>query len=53
MMRLGNPSPADIDEEKRAANSAIIGTTFSYFILCAAIHVSPYVLEQFGFQVTK
>jgi len=52
-MRLGNPSPADIEEERKAANNAVIGTTLSYFIVCAAIHMSPYLLEQFGFEVTK
>ena len=53
MMRLGNPSPADIEEEKRAADNAVIGTTLTYFIVCAAIHMSPYILEQFGLEVTK
>lgn len=53
MMRMGNPSPADIEEEKRAANAAVIGTTLTYFIVCATIHMSPYILEQFGITVTK
>jgi len=53
MMRMGNPSPADIDEEKRAANAAVVGTTLTYFIVCATIHMSPYILEQFGITVTK
>lgn len=54
MIRLGgNPSPADAEEEKKLANAAVIGTTVSYFLVCAAIHVSPYILEQLGFEVTK
>ena len=53
MMRLGNPSPVDVEEEKRAANNAVIGSVLSYFTICATIHVSPYILEQFGFEVTK
>ena len=53
MIRLGNPSPADAEEEKRAANAAVVGTGLSFFIVCAAIHISPYILEQLGFEVTK
>jgi len=53
MMRMGGPSPADADEEARAANAAIVGSTLTYFLVCGLIHISPYVLEQFGIEVTK
>ncbi len=55
-MRLGGPggpSPADAEEENRMANMAVAGTFLTYFAVCAAIHVSPYFLEQLGFTVTK
>ncbi len=52
MLRLGNAG-ADAEEEIRAANAAVAGTTLTYFLVCAAIHISPYLIEQFGFEVTK
>ena len=51
MIRLGGAS--DPEEERREANAAIFGSTVSYLIVCAAIHISPYFLEQLGFEVTK
>ena len=53
MMRLGGPSPVDAEEESRAANAAVVGTSITYFLVCTAIHLSPYFLEQLGFEVTK
>ena len=53
MMRLGGPSPADAEEEARQANAAIVGTGLTYFAVCIAIHLSPYLIEQFGFEVCK
>ena len=53
MLRLGNPSAADAEEERKAANAAVVGTALTYFMVCAAIHISPLILEQFGFEVTK
>jgi hypothetical protein len=56
MMSLGGPggpSAADEAEEAKAANMAVVGTSLTFTMVCAFIHVSPYLLEQFGFQVTK
>ena len=53
MLRLGNTSGADAEEERRAADAAVVGTTLTYLLVCAAIHVSPFFLEQLGFEVTK
>ena len=53
MLRLGNSSGADAEEERRAANAAVVGTALTYFMVCAAIHISPLILEQLGFEVTK
>jgi hypothetical protein len=52
MMRMGGMdggTPPDPKKEAELANAAVIGNAFTFAIICFAIHVSPMILDQLGF----
>ena len=53
MIRLGGMGgpPPDPKEEAKMANAAVIGNAVTFAAICLAIHVSPFFLEQLGFEV--
>jgi len=57
MIRLGGGGmggpPPDPKEEAEMANAAVIGNAVTFAAICLAIHVSPFFLEQLGFEVLQ
>ena len=53
MIRLGGMGgpPPDPKKEAELANAAVIGNAVTFAAICLAIHVSPFFLEQLGFEV--
>lgn len=53
MIRLGGMGgpPPDPKKEAEIANAAVIGNAVTFAAICLAIHVSPFFLEQLGFEV--
>ena len=54
MIRIGGGgSDNSAEEEQRTANLAVIGNGITFALTVLAIHISPYLLEQFGLEVVK
>jgi len=50
MIRMGGPS--DPEEERKAANQAVIGNSVIFGILVVAVNVAPYILDQLGIEAS-
>lgn len=45
----GSKGSGGVDEERQAANAAVVGNTVIFGVLVACIHFSPAILELLGF----
>jgi len=51
MIRMGGPA-SDPEEERKAANQAVVGNSVIFGLLVVAVNIAPYILDQLGVEAS-